>query len=135
MRIVVEWRAAFESAEVDVLHREAFDTGESAVEERDWRVLVEKHSLGWVTAREGGRLVGFANVIWDGSDHAWLQDVTVTSTSRHEGIGTRLVTTARDASKEAGCEWLHVDFDGGLASFYFNACGFAPTTAGLLHLT
>jgi hypothetical protein len=66
MRIVVEWRAAFESSEVDVLHREAFDTGESAVEERDWRVLVEKHSLGWVTAREGGRLVGFANVIWDG---------------------------------------------------------------------
>jgi hypothetical protein len=36
----------------------------------------------------------------------------------------------------AGCEWLHVDFDDAtrLAGFYFDACGFRPTTAGLIHL-
>ena len=31
-------------------------------------------------------------------------------------------------------EWLHVDFDQHLAVFYFDVCGFRPTTAGLIHL-
>jgi len=35
----------------------------------------------------------------------------------------------------AGCEWLHVDFDEHLSGFYFDACGFAPTPAGLISLT
>jgi hypothetical protein len=34
----------------------------------------------------------------------------------------------------AGCEWLHVDFDDDLRGFYFDACGFVPTNAGLLSL-
>jgi hypothetical protein len=33
-----------------------------------------------------------------------------------------------------GCEWLHVDFDDDLRAFYFDACGFTPTNAGLKHL-
>ncbi len=37
-------------------------------------------------------------------------------------------------AKAAGCEWLHVDFDPGLAPFYFDACGFECTDAGLIHL-
>ena len=40
---------------------------------------------------------------------------------------------ARHAA-EAGCEWLHVDFDADLEPFYFDACGFRPTKAGLIHL-
>lgn len=31
-------------------------------------------------------------------------------------------------------EWLHVDFDDHLKSFYFDACGFRPTNAGLIQL-
>jgi hypothetical protein len=31
-------------------------------------------------------------------------------------------------------EWLHVDFDDSLRDFYFGACGFRPTTAGLIAL-
>jgi hypothetical protein len=34
----------------------------------------------------------------------------------------------------AGCEWLHVDFERDLAPFYFDACGFRSTDAGLIHL-
>jgi hypothetical protein len=30
--------------------------------------------------------------------------------------------------------WLHVDFAPHLWSFYFDACGFRPTDAGLIHL-
>jgi GNAT superfamily N-acetyltransferase len=134
MSIAVEWRAEFESAEVNVLRAEAFATSASIVEGRDWRIMVEEHSLGWVTARDSARLVGFVNVAWDGGVHAWLQDVMVSSASRHQGIGSKLVATARDASKQAGCEWLHVDFDDDLGSFYFEACGFIRTAAGLLHL-
>jgi hypothetical protein len=38
-------------------------------------------------------------------------------------------------AREAGCEWLHVDFDDHLRDFYFDACGFKPTNAGLIALS
>ena len=41
---------------------------------------------------------------------------------------------ARGAT-EAGGEWLHVDFRDELAPFYLDACGFAPTAAGVLRLS
>jgi GNAT superfamily N-acetyltransferase len=70
-----------------------------------WWPRVREHSLGWVTARDAGR-----------------------------GIGTALVGHAVDRARQAGCEWLHVDFDDHLAAFYFDACGFRPTAAGLINL-
>ena len=78
--------------------------------------------------------MGFVNVVWDGLVHAWLQDTMVAATARGQGIGTQLVAHARDGAKAAGCEYLHVDFDDHLRSFYLDACGFAPTNAGLLSL-
>jgi GNAT superfamily N-acetyltransferase len=96
--------------------------------------LVGRHSLGWVTARDDGRLVGFVNVPWDGLVHAWLQDTMVASAARGQGIGTELVARARAGAREAGCEWLHVDFDEDLEAFYLGACGFTPTKAGLVEL-
>jgi hypothetical protein len=45
-----------------------------------------------------------------------------------------VVRQAARHAKAAGCEWLHVDFEPDLASFYFDACGFRPTDAGLIHL-
>jgi tRNA(Met) C34 N-acetyltransferase TmcA len=53
---------------------------------------------------------------------------------RRMGLGKRLVELARDGATEAGCEWMHVDFEDDLRSFYFDACGFTPTNAGLIHL-
>jgi GNAT superfamily N-acetyltransferase len=91
-------------------------------------------SLGWVVARDGDSLVGFVHVIWDGCFHAWIQDVMVASDARRVGIGTGLVATVRDAARDAGCEWLHVDFEKRLQPFYYDACGFIPTSAGLIHL-
>ena len=40
---------------------------------------------------------------------------------------------AREAGA-AGCEWLHVDFEDHLRTFYFDACGFVPTNAWLIEL-
>jgi GNAT superfamily N-acetyltransferase len=133
MPTAVEWRGEFNNTEIGLLHAVAFRAPASAAE-RDWQTMLAEHSLGWVTARDGGALVGFVNVIWDGLAHAWIQDTMVDSAFRRQGIGTRLVSAARDASQQAGCEWLHVDFDDHLSSFYLKSCGFTPTTAGLIHL-
>ena len=132
MAVTYEWRGEFVNREVNELHSHAFETRVFDDSEWNWRLLVEQHSLGWVVARDGGRLVGFVNVVWDGLVHAWLQDTMVAT--RGEGIGTRLVALARDRARDAGCEWLHVDFDEHLRPFYFGACGFTPTTAGLIAL-
>ena len=100
-----------------------------------WWDRIRPHSLGWVTARDAdGSLVGFVNVAWDGGDHAFLIDTKVRPDHQRRRIGTGLVRIAAQHAKEAGCEWLEVDFEEHLASFYLDACGFAPTPAGLLHL-
>jgi len=44
------------------------------------------------------------------------------------------VKFAAQHAKAAGCEWLHVDFDPPLRSFYFDSCGFVSVDAGLIHL-
>jgi GNAT superfamily N-acetyltransferase len=132
MTIAYEWRGRFENGEFHVLHAEAFET---RVFDDDWVALTALHSLGWVTARDdAGTLVGFVNVIWDGLVHAWLQDVMVAVPTRGQGIAKQLVEIARDQAASAGCEWLHVDFDDDLRRFYFDACGFRPTNAGLIAL-
>ena len=104
--------------------------------EAGWWDQIRRYSLGWVTARlqGGGGLVGFVNVAWDGGDHAFLLDTKVAAEHQRQGIGTALVGHAAGHAKAAGCEWLHVDFEEHLAAFYFDACGFRPTTAGLIHL-
>lgn len=134
MIIDIGWRADFTSSEANALHAEAFAKRVFADQEWDWAALVEEHSLGWATSRRGGVLVGFLNVVWDGSVHAWLQDVMVAAEMRHQGVGTALVAIAREEAARAGCEWLHVDFAPGLRAFYLDACSFQATEAGLLRL-
>ena len=135
MAITFEWRGAFTNAEVNALHAEAFETPVFDESEWNWAELVHRHSLGWVVARDGADLVGFVNVLWDGLVHAWLQDVMVATKARGQGIGTALVRRSRDGAKAAGCEYLHVDFDDHLSTFYYDACGFTPTKGGLITLT
>lgn len=133
-QVVFHWRGAFGNAEVNELHAEAFETRVFEEPEWNWRQLTERHSLGWVTARVDDRLVGFANVLWDGRVHAWLQDVMVARSARRRGIGVMLVATCRERAREAGCEFLHVDFEEHLREFYIGSCRFSPTHAGLIYL-
>ncbi len=132
--VLYEWRGAFTNIEVNALHAEAFSTRVFDESEWDWASLTSQHSLGWVTARRDGDLVGFVNVLWDGLVHAWIQDVMVAASARRTGIGVGVVAAARDGAKAAGCDYLHVDFDDELREFYFDACGFTPTNAGLIEL-
>jgi ribosomal protein S18 acetylase RimI-like enzyme len=100
-----------------------------------WWDRVSAHSLGWVGARDAADvLVGFVNVAWDGADHAFLIDTKTRASHQRRGIGRELVRQAVVNVRAAGCEWLHVDFEPHLASFYLDACGFRRTDAGLVHL-
>jgi GNAT superfamily N-acetyltransferase len=126
-----QWRGGFENRELDALHAQAFA---HAVLEIDWAAQVAAHSLGWVTARDAGELVGFVNVAWDGGAHALVLDTMVTASRQRQGIGARLVAIAAAGARAAGCEWLHVDFDEEHRAFYLDACGFEPTPAGLMAL-
>ena len=134
MTVELTWRGPFRDAEVNALHAAAFDTRVYRDDEWRWRQLVERHSLGWVVARDEVGLLGFANVLWDGLVHAWLQDVMVDERVRRHGVGRAIVGAAADGARAAGCEILHVDFDDDLSPFYIDSCGFTPTKAGLLHL-
>ncbi len=125
------WRGGFTNEEVNLLHAEGF--GHRVLDD-DWVVQVERHSLGWVTARQADALVGFVNVAWDGAVHTFILDTLVAASHGRRGVGTALVATAVKGARAAGCEWLHVDFDDELRGFYFDACGFAPTNAGLIAL-
>lgn len=131
MEIRYEWRGGFDNAEVNRLHAEGF---EHPVLDLDWLAQVHRHSLGWVCARSAGALVGFVNVAWDGGVHAFVLDTVVAVALRSRGIGRELVAVAARESGAAGCEWLHVDFEPHLRSFYFDGCGFTATDAGLIAL-
>jgi ribosomal protein S18 acetylase RimI-like enzyme len=129
-RVTFSWRGALTDEELFEL---TLSHGGDAAQ--GWWDKIQPHSLGWVTGRTGsGLLAGFTNVAWDGCDHAFLLDPKVRPEFQHCGIGTELVRLAAAGSRAAGCEWLHVDFEPALAPFYFEACGFRPTDAGLIHL-
>ena len=130
--VTYAWRGTLTSDEFEALHAEGFEREPLTY---DWVGQFERHSLGWVTARDAdGRLVGAVNLAWDGGSHAFILDTLVTATRRREGIATELVRIAEDGAREAGCEWLHVDFDEHLASFYLAACGFRSAPAGVVAL-
>jgi len=128
----IEWRGRIENRALNALHAEAFGHG---VVDDDWGAQLRAHSLGWVCAWDRtGALVGFVNVPWDGGCHAFILDTIVGATARRQGLGTAMVRLAADKAREAGCEWLHVDFDDQLRAFYWSACGFTTTNAGLINL-
>jgi GNAT superfamily N-acetyltransferase len=122
------WRGEFANEELNTLHAEAFAHPILAI---DWIGQVQAHSLGWVTARGSGVLIGFVNVPWDGALHAFIVDTIVSATAQRHGVGTRLVNVAAYEATAAGCSWLHVDFDEAHRAFYLDRCGFRSTSAGL----
>jgi len=96
METTYEWRGDFDNAELNALHAGAFSHRPL---EEDWKAQVNRHSLGWVCARDDGDLVGFVNVPWDGGIHAFLLDTMVSARAGRQGIGTRLVEVAVDEAR------------------------------------
>lgn len=132
MTISYQWRGEFDNAEVNALHAEGFGHAPSR---EDWWERVNRHSLGWVCARQDSALVGFVNVAWDGAAHAFILDAVVAEGIRRQRVGVQLVAVAVNGARAAGSEWLHVDFEPDLQGFYLDACGFTSTHAGLIALS
>jgi GNAT superfamily N-acetyltransferase len=99
---------------------------------RDWTAVL-KRSLHFVCAYRGPTLIGFVNIAWDGGVHGFILDTTVRPEMRRRGIGRQLVKRAASEARDRNLEWLHVDFEPHLRSFY-EACDFNATEAGLMYL-
>ncbi len=117
--------------EMTALHLEAFGMrGPGFV---PWSRRLQRHSICWVIAHDGDRLVGFVNVIGDGGAHAVLLDTMVAPDCQGRGIGRGLVRRAVAEARTLG--WLHVDYEQPAADFYERVCGFNSTAAGTIRLT
>jgi GNAT superfamily N-acetyltransferase len=133
VNLAVELRArpAVDDAELSALHAAAF---RGTPQLQPWADRLARHSLTWVGAFDSARMVGFANVAWDGGVHAFLLDVVVEPRRHGQGIGTAVVAEAARLAAAAGCEWLHVDFVPEHTTFYLDRCGFTRTDAGVVRL-
>lgn len=120
------------NAELNALFSTGWPSWQTAPDTSDWQPILD-HCLTYVTAHDGDRLIGFVQVAWDGRVHAFILDTRVDPEYRHQGIGVKLVELAAQASRDAGCEVLHVDYTADLTPFY-EACGFKSTAAGLIWL-
>jgi GNAT superfamily N-acetyltransferase len=129
--IACEWRGRFGDEELSALHADAFG---HALEVEPWNERLERHSLGWVTARYDATLVGFVNVVSDGGRHGFVVDTAVAPDHQGRGVGRQLLASAVQHSRDAGADWLHVDFEPGLESFYLDGTGFRSTPAGVIEL-
>ena len=84
-----------------------------------------------MTARDGGDLVGFVNVAWDGV--VTRSCSTRCAATAGGGIGVELVKAAEREARAAARVAARRLRDH-LRAFYFDACGFVPTNAGLIEL-
>lgn len=118
--------------ELSALHALAFKADDGGFV--PWSRRLQRHSICWITAHQGDRLVGFVNIIGDGGAHAVLLDTVVAPAHQRRGIGRALVTRAIDEARTLGCHRLHVDYEPRIADFYERVCGFEGTGAGTVHL-
>lgn len=114
------------------LHGLAF--GETSQNVAPWAERLQRHSVTWAGAFVDDQLVAFVHVVWDGGVHGFLLDTVVHPSHQRTGLGQAVVAAAVERARAAGCEWLHVDYEPHLDTFYRGACGFGATAAGLRRL-
>jgi GNAT superfamily N-acetyltransferase len=117
-----------ERVDVDELYR--FLTEEAYWVPGRSRETIERHvweSTRVVGAYDGDRLVGFARVVSDRSNFAWLGDVYVVESHRGRGIGTELVREAVEYEPERDLVWYLSTRD---ARSLYERFGFLPADPG-----
>jgi GNAT superfamily N-acetyltransferase len=80
-----------------------------------------------LAAYDGARLVGFARVMSDGANMAWLGDVFVLAGHRGRGVGTELVREAVSFPAHRDCNWYLNTRD---AHGLYRKFGFRPADPG-----
>ena len=91
----------------------------------DGRVEKYKKKLGrsylCVACFDTGMLVGYADVVSDGVDDAYVRDVIVHPDYQHRSIGTTLLDMISTRIRSDGIKMVHVIFDPSLETFYRQA--------------
>jgi len=128
-------RVGFPVDDVSLSRLHAIAFGKAPGEVLPWAKRLREHSRSWVGAFHQDSLVGFVHACWDGGLHAFLLDTVVDPRYQRQGVGHKLVQTLIQEVRATGCEWLHVDYEPHLDSFYRDACGFKTTQAGLVNLS
>jgi GNAT superfamily N-acetyltransferase len=133
--MTIEYRVSppLDNGALNALFSVGWPSWQRAPDTSDWQPVL-KRSLVYICAFDLERLIGFVNVAWDGRDHAFILDTRVDPDFRMRGVGKALVARAANEARDAGCDWLHVDYSPELTTFY-ERCGFRPTNAGLIHLS
>jgi GNAT superfamily N-acetyltransferase len=65
-----------------------------------WRIEAMSRSCTWLTARDGGELIGVARLLDDGGLHASLWDVIVRPDRQRRGIGSALAHAALERATD-----------------------------------
>lgn len=100
--------------------------------ERDFQLVLDR-ALTYIGAFDGQKLIGFANLAWDGGLHGFVLDPTVHPGYRRRGIGRALIYGLARVARASRLQWLHVDYEAHLEPFY-RAVGFRASAAGVLRL-
>jgi ribosomal protein S18 acetylase RimI-like enzyme len=75
----------------------------------------------FVAALEGEDIVGMGRAISDGVSDAYIQDLTVRSNHRNQGIGRRILQTLLERLRADGLHWIGLIAEPGSSSLYLRA--------------
>jgi ribosomal protein S18 acetylase RimI-like enzyme len=89
-----------------------------------------KGSHCFVVAFEGEEIVGMGRAISDGISDAYIQDLTVRSNRRNQGIGSRILRTILERLHADGLRWIGLIAEPGSANLYSHA-GFREMPAAV----
>lgn len=129
---MVEFRTDYRPSDIELNALNAQAWAHEHVDQAYGAIL--DRSLGYVCAFSDSKMIGFVNIAWDGGVHAFILDTCVAPKYRRRGVALQMVKIAIDVARDRGAQWLHVDFEPHLQSFY-DACGFRSTKAGLMRLS
>ena len=111
MNITYKTNPPLTSADLNAL----FSAGRHAPETSDWQPVLAR-SLVYLCAYDGERLIGFANVAWDGRAHAFLLDPQYRPLGP-SGSGQGSASVSFDAESVMGHLWDATT--GKLVTFYY----------------
>jgi spermidine synthase len=84
----------------------------------------------FVVALEGEEIVGMGRAISDGISDAYIQDLTVRSSRRNQGIGSRILRTILERLHADGLRWIGLIAEPGSSNLYRHA-GFSEMPAAV----
>jgi len=85
----------------------------------------------WAGCFDGGKLIGFVEVVSDGVDDAYIRNLMVHPDYQRRGIGLKLLQMAQGRIKADGIKTVNLLFEPELAPFYRKA-GFRIVSGGLI---